>query len=372
MGTILTESDVFGGPVVHPNPQEIVSAAISMGAYRIKGTATPDGDLIFSGATNSNVRVRTLGGVSMALGIVVVGNDISIQLATDGLGNPTSLANAVVALYAGTPAAVALASLVAGGAGTGICGIQPVYMRIGDDDTGSIRPMMQNIINRTRYLYNRVIGILFGTKTLKSLYVDGVGDNAIAYTAGSIFASNNLITDNNVTAKNNVVALLGNVNSASGNVNAFLNVNALTGDVIAANEVKGDHLQVDKTLSMVALPTTTYPLGYAARGSVVAGAIFLKGFAAPGYDLVSAINVASVSHPTTRKYTVVFNFTATYAYASISPTYAGIIIDVNDKSIVMVKRLSLAPVTYEVYIQFGTGLGENTDNHGFELLVFAE
>lgn len=338
MGTILTESDVFGGPVVHPNPQEIVSAAISMGAYRIRGTATPDGDLIFSNATNSNVRVRTLGGISMALSIIVVGNDISIQLATDGLGNPTSLANAVVALYGATPAAVALASLVSGGAGTGICGIQSVYMRIGDDDIGSIRPMMQNIINRTRYLYNRVIGILFGTKTLKSLYVDGIGDNAIAYTAGSIYASNNLTTQ----------------------------------DVIAANEVYADHLQLDKPLSRVALPTTTYPLGYAARGSVVAGAIYLKGIAAPGYDLVSAINVASVSHPTTRKYTVVFNFTATYAYASISPTYSGIIIDVDDRSIVMVKRLSLAPVTYEVYIQFGTGLGENTDYHGFELLVFAE
>ncbi len=189
MGTILTESDMFGGPVVHPNPQEIVSAATSMGAYRIKGTATPDGDLIFSNATNANVRVRTLGGISMALGIIVVGNDISIQLATDGLGNPTSIANTVFALYAGTPAAVALASLVAGGAGTGICGIQSVYMRIGDDDVGSIRPMMQNIINRTRYLYNRVIGILFGTKTLKSVYVDGVGDNVVAYTAGSIFAS---------------------------------------------------------------------------------------------------------------------------------------------------------------------------------------
>lgn len=368
MGTILTESDVFGGPVVHPNPQEIVSAAISMGAYRIKGTATPDGDLIFSGATNSNVRVRTLGGVSMALGIVVVGNDISIQLATDGLGNPTSLANAVVALYAGTPAAVALASLVAGGAGTGICGIQPVYMRIGDDDTGSIRPMMQNIINRTRYLYNRVIGILFGTKTLKSLYVDGVGDNAIAYTAGSIFASNNLITDNNVTAKNNVVALLGNVNSASGNVNAFLNVNALTGDVIAANEVKGDHLQVLTGYSGATVPTSTNPLGKAGTGNVLAGAVRIQNGTMLTYTLKNALNVAAITR-TTFYYEVTFNFNSTTCYHVVSMyLQPG---SVTGQANVYSLEISTSPLKIRVYNDV-SGIGTDIAQWGINLIVFAE
>lgn len=368
MGTILTESDVFGGPVVHPNPQEIVSAAISMGAYRIKGTATPDGDLIFSGATNSNVRVRTLGGVSMALGIIVVGNDISIQLATDGLGNPTSLANAVVALYAGTPAAVALASVVAGGAGTGICGIQPVYMRIGDDDTGSIRPMMQNIINRTRYLYNRVIGILFATKSVKALYADGTGDLPVAPTAGSIVASNSMTAGNNVTAQNNVIALTGNVNAASGSVNALNNVNALTGDVIAANEVKGDHLQVLTGYSSATVPTSTNPLGNAGKGNVLAGAVQIENGTMLTYTIKNALNVAAITRAAFY-YEVTFNFNSTTHYDVVSMylqpgSTTG---QANAYSL----EISTSPLKIRVYNSV-SGPGSNISEWGINLIVFAE
>jgi len=345
MGTILTESDVFGGPVVHPNPQEIVSAAISMGAYRIRGTATPDGDLIFSNATNSNVRVRTLGGISMALSIIVVGNDISIQLATDGLGNPTSLANAVVALYGATPAAVALASLVAGGAGTGICGIQSVYMRIGDDDIGSIRPMMQNIINRTRYLYNRVLGILFATKSVKALYADGTGDLAVAPTPGSIVATNSMTAGNNITAQNNVVSLTGNVNAAAGSVNALNNVNA-------GNELKGDHVQLSGLLTSATVPTSSQALGYGGACGVLSGAIVCDRALSPAVNIVAALNVASVTHALPGRYVVTFNFNCSKAFVQVC-SY-----NPNTTANIFHKITAYSPLTVEISLAFGVeGLG---------------
>lgn len=366
MGTILTESDTFTPTIEVPNPFEPVSVADPLGSYRVKGTPSPDGDLIFSGATNQNVRVITLGGISMMPSVSVVGNDITLQLATNGVGTPTSTASAMSALFMGTPAAVALATCTAGGTGLGICGILPGFMPIGKDPLGSIRPSIQALTNRTRYTGTRVDGILLGTKTLKSVYVDGIGDQPVAATPGTIFSSGNMIGDNNVTAKNNLVSLIGNVNAASGAVNAFTNVNAVTGDVIAANEVKGDHILVSKSMSSGAVPTTSFAVGYGGKPSILAGAVRVSGAGLGGVNLVSAINVTSITHPDILFYDVTFSFNCSYAYpmVTIIPDAIGTV--TNDFN-ARVYISSLSPLTIRVGYNGGA-----PNSFGFSLVVFAE
>lgn len=373
MGTILTESNTFTPTIEVPNPFEPVSAADPLGSYRVKGTTSPDGDLIFSGATNQNVRVITLGGISMMPSVSVVGNDITLQLATNGVGTPTSTASAMSALFMGTPAAVALATCTAGGTGLGICGILPGFMPIGKDPLGSIRPSIQALTNRTRYTGTQVDGILLGTKTLKSVYVDGIGDQPapLAATPGTIFSSGNMIGDNNVTAKNNLVSLIGNVNAASGAVNAFTNVNAVTGDVIAANEVKGDHLQVLAGYSSSTIPTSANALGKAGMGNILAGAIRVEhnGSGVSDYTIKSALNVVGFSKNLTA-YTITFSFSPGHYFACMNmhakPSSA-----TSGTLFYRYRQISMTPLQLECIIGI-SGIGSDLTEWGFDLLVFAE
>ena len=191
----------YGQPL-SPNPLEPVRAGagevIGSAAYTIQGLNI-NGDLNYTPQV-AGVRIRHLGGMSMALAVTVAGSDITVQLATDGSGNVTSTATAVKTAYDAVAAAVALAVVQVGGTGAGLAGVFSSYMPLTDDAFGSIRPSIQTMMNNDSFMYAKVYGILNGTvdpafpavnnqRSLKALYVDGTGDNIVTATAGEAFVS---------------------------------------------------------------------------------------------------------------------------------------------------------------------------------------
>lgn len=183
----------YGQPL-SPNPLEPVRAGagevIGSAAYTIQGLNI-NGDLNYTPQV-AGVRIRHLGGMSMALAVTVAGSDITVQLATDGSGNVTSTATAVKTAYDAVAAAVALAVVQVGGTGAGLAGVFSSYMPLTDDAFGSIRPSIQTMMNNDSFMYAKVYGILNGTvdpafpafpggnqRTLRTLYVDGVGDQIV-------------------------------------------------------------------------------------------------------------------------------------------------------------------------------------------------
>jgi hypothetical protein len=201
MGTRLNENASYDS-VLSPNPLEPVRAGagetIGSAAYTIQGINV-NGDLNYTPQV-VGVRIKHLGGISMALSVTVAGSDITVQLATDGSGNVTSTANAVKIAYDAVAAAVALAVVQVGGTGAGLAGVFSSFMPLTDDAFGSVRPSIQTMMNNDSFMYSKVYGILNGTvdpafpaapnqRSLKALYVDGTGDNIVTATSGEAFVS---------------------------------------------------------------------------------------------------------------------------------------------------------------------------------------
>lgn len=151
MGTRLNENASYDS-VLSPNPLEPVRAGagetIGSAAYTIQGINV-NGDLNYTPQV-IGVRIKHLGGISMALGVTVAGSDITVQLATDGSGNVTSTANAVKTAYDAVAAAVALAVVQVGGTGAGLACVFSSFMPLTDDAFGSVRPALQALTNRDK------------------------------------------------------------------------------------------------------------------------------------------------------------------------------------------------------------------------------
>ena len=81
-------------------------------------------------------------GPTLPLTVSVVGQDITVQLATDGLGVVTSTANDVVTAIQGDVAANALVTVTAEGAGIGLAGVLPLTALSGGGDNVAV----QNIV----------------------------------------------------------------------------------------------------------------------------------------------------------------------------------------------------------------------------------
>ena len=190
MGTRLNENASYDS-VLSPNPLEPVRAGagetIGSAAYTIQGINV-NGDLNYTPQV-IGVRIKHLGGISMALGVTVAGSDITVQLATDGSGNVTSTANAVKTAYDAVAAAVALAVVQVGGTGAGLAGVFSSFMPLTDDAFGSVRPALQALTNRDKYLRSVILAGTPHSRSFKSIYVNGVGDNIVTPTAGEVFAT---------------------------------------------------------------------------------------------------------------------------------------------------------------------------------------
>lgn len=135
-----------------PQPSEGVKATGEDGASYIINGATATGDVRYFKITDG-VRIRHLGGTSTALAVSVAGLDVTVQLATNALSVVTSTANDVVNLINATPAVLLLLNALVGNApGTGIAGIWTPYMDLSGDIKGSIRPGLQALTNRDRFI----------------------------------------------------------------------------------------------------------------------------------------------------------------------------------------------------------------------------
>lgn len=177
MGTKLTEVSNFDSFVLCPNPFEPVRASAGGPGsifYTLLGV-NDNGGVSYT-AQITGVRIRHLGGISMTLSVTVSGTDITVQLATDGSGNVTSTANQVVTAYNAVSAAVALATATATGFGGGIAGVYPTFTPLTDDPFGSIRPAIQQLTNRTRFLLDEVYNVVDGTTAIVSQTISGVED----------------------------------------------------------------------------------------------------------------------------------------------------------------------------------------------------
>ena len=302
MSTILTEVSTFTPTVITPNPGEPIKASDTIGTSYLIAGVDFNGGVIYVGK-NPNVRVRHLGGISMALAVTVLGDDITVQLATDGTGNVLSTANQVVIAFNLVVAATDRATATAQGTGASIAGIMTSFMKIGDDTFGSIRPALQSLANRTRYLFNKVIGMLFGTLTFKSLKVDGTGDLAAVSSPGDISSSRDMNSGRDISstrdifsgrdtvAQRHIISNTGNISALSGNIQS------VTGELI------GQSLQLNDVGGGTTLPTPTIPLGVGYIGNIVRGAASID---AAG-SLVYGININDVTKTAKGKYTVKLN-----------------------------------------------------------------
>ena len=192
MGTKLTAQDSYDN-VISPNNGELVNATAALGqGFDIIGPDIINGICSYRSLV-SGIRVRHTNAPSMTLDVTVSGNDITVQLATDGSGNVISTCAAVKAKFLSVAAAVALASMDFSGTGGGLAGVRNDWLYLGSDSvasvSGSIRPPLQALTNRTQWLR---AGIVDGVRSLKSVYIDGVGSAAVTATAGEVFASSAL------------------------------------------------------------------------------------------------------------------------------------------------------------------------------------
>lgn len=143
--------------VQSPQPSEGVKAVgVDYSSYIINGL-TATGDVRYVRIADG-VRVRHLGGTSTALSISISGNDVTVQLATNASSVVTSTANDIVNLVNATPGALLLLNAFVNTApGTGIAGIWTAYMDLSGDTKGSIRPALQSLTNRTKFLVNYLV-----------------------------------------------------------------------------------------------------------------------------------------------------------------------------------------------------------------------
>ena len=152
----LSENSSFD-PVISPQPSEGVKATGVDGSSYIINGATATGDVRYVKMTDG-VRIRHLGGTSTALAVSVAGLDVTVQLATNALSAVTSTANDVVNLINATPTVLLLINAFVGTApGTGIAGIWTTFMDLSGDVRGSIRPGLQSLTNRDRFIADYLV-----------------------------------------------------------------------------------------------------------------------------------------------------------------------------------------------------------------------
>ena len=178
MGTTLTPVSSFDA-VVCPNPGEPIRAGGGIGTKITVAGVTTDGELNYTGLV-SGARVKHLGGASKTLAVTVAGNDVTVQLGTDAGSNVTSTATDVVNKILTVPAALALLSVTAGGTGLGTPTVVD-WVKLGAGPVGSIRISLQALLNRTKYIYDKII---FGLLSFKSLTIDTTGETVVTPTPG--------------------------------------------------------------------------------------------------------------------------------------------------------------------------------------------
>lgn len=190
MGTFLNDIAEWKD-TLSPNPYEPERASgsgeLGSVAYTILGINVNGG--VKYTALVTGARVKHLGGISKTLAVTVAGNDITVQLGTDGSGNVTSTANQVITAFNGVAAAVALATATATGSGTGLAGVAELFLPLTDDAYGSIRPGLQSLSNRTKYLRDVILTGSPEQRSFKTIYVDGVGDQVVTSTAGEVLST---------------------------------------------------------------------------------------------------------------------------------------------------------------------------------------
>ena len=178
MGTTLTPVSSFDA-VVCPNPGEVARAGGGIGTKITIAGVTIDGELHYTGLV-SGARVKHLGGASKTLAVTVAGNDVLVQLGTDAASNVTSTATDVVNKILTVPAALALLNVTAGGTGLGTPTVVD-WVKLGSGPVGSIRISLQALLNRTKYIYDKII---FGLLSFKSLTIDTTGETVVTPTPG--------------------------------------------------------------------------------------------------------------------------------------------------------------------------------------------
>lgn len=355
MSTILTEVSTFTPTVITPNPDEPIKASDTIGTSYLIAGVDFNGGVIYVGL-NPNVRVRHLGGISMALAVTVLGDDITVQLATDGTGNVLSTANQVVIAFNLVLAATTRATATVQGTGTSIAGIMTSFMKIGDDTFGSIRPALQSLANRTRYLFNKVIGMLFGTLTFKSLKVDGIGDLAAVSSPGDISSSRDIFSGRDISSTRDIFSGRDTVSqrhitSNTGNISALSgNIQTVVGDIISGDQLIGESLQLNDAGGGTTLPTPTIPVGqfYKDMLPVALARINKTG------GLIYGVNINSITNPGTGAYVVTLNVSLT-RISSVQLTGHNEVAFPTPMPIARIGYfiVSLTPVAIEVFIYDG-------------------
>ena len=159
MGTVLYETAQFDEEIVCPNPGEPVKAGGGVITPVTISGSSIQGDVQYS-AIVPGVTIEQKGGISMALGITVVGLSITVQLQTDAFGLVLSTANDVATLVNSTAASRILVSAIALNTGVGTAGVSGI-VKLSDGIFGSVRPPIQSLTNRTRALVSQFINTPF-------------------------------------------------------------------------------------------------------------------------------------------------------------------------------------------------------------------
>jgi hypothetical protein len=181
MGTKLTAVNTFHSEIIAPTPGEFVRAGGGTGTSEdVPGTGNnPDGRITYTGLVDF-VRIRHLGGVSTTFSVSITGNDITVQLAANGLGIITTQAATVVAAV--LAAAPTLITAVARGTGLGMAGVTD-WIDLSYGAAGSVRPPFQTLWDCVNYLNGNLSNntnlVLSGQPLHPEILIQECGDTSI-------------------------------------------------------------------------------------------------------------------------------------------------------------------------------------------------
>lgn len=164
---------------------------------------------VASGPTGNSVTITyVVAGLNTVFSVGVVGNDITVNMATDGSGNCTTIANDIITNWASYPAAVALATptLPAGGFGDGVLAAfakTPLYGGDGPNLTRNTtlaltltRSDLVSVVRNVSFTAGATPGTIATPSAISATLTTGTvaGNNAIIYTAVTAGTSGNGIT----------------------------------------------------------------------------------------------------------------------------------------------------------------------------------
>lgn len=113
--------EIHGVDALSPTDVRAVFSRLDVPGMTTSGLADYAGSVRYANKAEKQARVQHVkAGLSTPFSIVVVGSDITVNLATDGLGNVTTTAAALVAAITSDIYASALVTVVATGTGTGL------------------------------------------------------------------------------------------------------------------------------------------------------------------------------------------------------------------------------------------------------------